>query len=113
MLLEAFSRCEEYCHKVASTKRVWPRAFADLDKEVMSRFILQAHFFKVESCKCLGGSNIFNKRCMLKFKMRNMLSSIAGVQVDTDCLLVSWSVIAPFASSKLPCRQVSRGVVSV
>eukprot|EP00983_Pelagomonas_calceolata_P036085 1128828-Pelagomonas_calceolata.AAC.1 len=26
-LSKAFSRCEEYCHELASIERVWPRAF--------------------------------------------------------------------------------------
>jgi len=30
MLLETFSRYAEHCHELASTERVWPRAFAVL-----------------------------------------------------------------------------------
>eukprot|EP00983_Pelagomonas_calceolata_P025377 796631-Pelagomonas_calceolata.AAC.1 len=48
MLLEECSRCEEHCHKLASTERVRPRAFAVLliRATVKDDSCRSAHVFK-------------------------------------------------------------------
>eukprot|EP00983_Pelagomonas_calceolata_P017211 539127-Pelagomonas_calceolata.AAC.1 len=45
MLFKAFSRCEEYCHKLASTERLWPRAFAHAsNSETLQVLKVDLHF---------------------------------------------------------------------